>query len=81
MSESIRDNRGGKAPVCAFIDGQADAIHGDRTLGDNQRCKWSGDAKPEESEISSFLDFLNHRHPVDVAGDQMASKAILKSQR
>ena len=69
------ENRAGSA----FIDGQADAVHRDRSFGHQQtRRELAGTRNLKTGKFAFFFDRRDRADAIDMAGHQMAAQPFLR---
>lgn len=73
--EGVGDEGDGKSVAFDLDDGQADAVHGDRSFRDHLREQNSRDLEPECGPFALFEDLFYGAGGIDVALDEVSAEA------
>src|SRR5207248_1139717 len=77
----VRDDRDLEAAPVDAVDGEADAVDGDRALLDDVAQHVGSGADREVEGLAARAHFIDAADAVDVAGDQVAAQAIAEAHR
>ena len=81
VRDEIDREVGGAVRVDDRVDGQRDAIDGDRSLGGEIRREVAGDPQVDAARVPVGADRAHLRDPVDMAGDDVAAELVAQPHR